>query len=72
MPAPGWKTVALTAQTYDELTELAGWLDRPINWTANKAVDYAIRRCLKPAPTAGDEPDNFTLDASAAEELGLR
>lgn len=72
MPAPGWKTVALTVGVYEELAVLAAELDRPINWTANKAIEYALSRCLDPLPVAGDEEQLFRLNPLSAEELGLR
>ena len=69
MPAEGWTTIAVKDELYFDLQVLAGELDRPINWVAARAIEYATRRCL-PTRSGGAPPWEF--DKTAAEEIGLR
>lgn len=69
MPAEGWMTIAVRAELYTEMQELAGALDRPINWVASKAIEHAVRRCLESRP--GAIPP-WEFNKKAAEEIGLR
>lgn len=70
MPAPGWKTVALRDDVYDRLVGLSEELERPINWTANRAIEYVVGQCIHTYGVDDSKPPSF--DSQTAEELGLR
>ena len=67
MPAPGWKTITVPDSVYEDLSVLADLLDRPINWTATRSIEYAVAMCLAPRDGVGRG-----LDRKVAEEFGLR
>jgi len=47
MPAQGWKTVAIRDDVYARLAALAGELERPIKWTANRAIEHIIGETMR-------------------------
>jgi predicted transcriptional regulator len=67
MPAQGWKTVAIRDDVYARLAALAGELERPINWTANRAIEHIIGETMRE-----HEDGNVVFDSQTAEEFGLR
>lgn len=70
MPRDDWKTVAIRSDLYDRLTILSDELERPINWTANRAIEYVIRQCIHTYGDNDSKPPSF--DPQTAEEMGLR
>lgn len=66
MPRDDWKTIAVRSDLYDKLSSLAGDLDRPVNWTANKALEYIVEGCYD------DTLNGLEFNSVAAETFGLR
>lgn len=71
MPEPGWKTIAVRDDLYDSVVVLAKELDRSISWVATKAIEYAVRECIRPDPLDDQGVGTF-YDPERAEKLGLR
>ena len=67
MPSSGWKTVAVDEVLYDRLVALAGELDRPVNWTARKALEHVVYSVMR-----REKDGASTFDPVTAEEMGLR
>jgi len=68
MPAPGWKTICIREDTHQLLTELAGDLERSINWTADRAIQSKCLECYEDGKVSG----SLVFSKESADAAGMR